>query len=130
MAYSIAGLLSVCILGGTVFLGYRLFNWVFTTNDILAMLGIYIAVGAAAFVLAFINGLVGHILVGIKGNNDIFALILGLLWAGAFIALAIYPWFKGSYTTGLIIIRALGSFFSLGGALWAFLMVSMISSQR
>ena len=129
MAYVIAGLLSAFILGGTVLLGYRLFNWAFATNDTFAVLGIYIGVGIAVLTLAFVNGLIGYVLADIKGNSS-FGIVMGVLWAAVFVALAIYPWFKAPYTPGLIIVRVLGSFYSLGSALWTFIMVALMSTKQ
>ena len=128
LAYTIAGLLSACLLGGTIFLGYRLFNWAFATGDIFAVLGMYVATYTVAFILVFVNGLVGNVLANIKGDNA-FGIIMGSLWAGLFVAIALYPWFKSPYTMGLIVVRSVGSFLGLASTVWAFIMVYLMSTK-
>lgn len=128
LAYTIAGLLSACILGGAIFLGYRLFNWAFATHDTFALLGMYIATCVAALILTFVNGLIGTVLTYIKGSNP-FGMIVGILWVGAFIAIALYPWFKSPYTMGTIIVRIVGSCFCLASAAWALIMMGLMSTK-
>ena len=128
ITYTIAGLISVGLAGGTVFLGHRLFPLAFTKGTGWAI-GMYLGWILAAFVLAFLMGGIGRVVTYLQDGDALFGLLLAIICAGVFLASVIYPWFLPPYTIGLIIVRVLGSFLLVYCALWAFLMVGLISGS-
>ena len=126
LTYAMIGLASTILLSITALTGYFLFNWAFSVGNIFAVIGAYIGLLIIAFSLAFANGCIAKQIHAPESSN----LVVAWLWVGVLVASAIYPWFKTPYTAGLIVVRALGTYFCLAMAAWTFVMLNLMPTKN
>ncbi len=125
MMYIIGSVSSAVLIGISTLIGYNLFNWVFSKYNLFLLSVSYIIWYIVAVLLAFTNGLIIRNFV----VKDSFAIVIGAVWACMIVAMLIYTWFKQPYVLGSIIVRVIATWFSIGIAVWTFIMVGLMKTK-
>lgn len=126
MMYVVGSVLSAVFIGISTLIGYNLFNWVFSKYNVFLLSASYLIWYIIVFLLAFMNAsFIKNLVV-----KDSFAIVIGAIWAFMIVAMLIYTWFKQPYVLGSIIVRVIATWFSIGTAAWAVIMVGLVGSKH
>ena len=130
MIYAVISILSVISIGCTTLIGYCLFNWAFSTNNIFFINAAYLVWFAIIFPLAWHNGAAIHKLIKNEKEIQISSVIAGIAWALSILAIAVYVWFKVPYSTGTVITRVIWSYISFALAAGTLLMITIMYDSK
>ena len=127
--YIITSVLSLILTGSSLFIGYRLFNWIFSTGNPFGFLIIYQVWLLITCVLVGINAWPIFNMEYSRGTVFL-SHIIAVIWCLSIFAMTIYLWFKQPYTANSIIVRIITTFLSIYLARWTYMLIIHIQSSK